>query len=284
MVSAAALIPQQNPRSPYETEFSSGTGDKVLAADPKTGKVRAEPVIASFGGTNYKKLIKITVDTDGKSGHKTGVIIATEHHKFWNAVTHAWTRADHLTRQDTLRTPTGKSVRVISAAPRPGHPVVRDLTVAKLHTFYVKAGDAPVLVHNCFDPAEAGAGLPKYTGPTSGSGVAADGRTYDVVSGNKRGDADLLKIVNGRLRGQGVLPGAANSARASDAEQKFAAIMIRDGIDDANLVINNPTGPCMVRLGCDNVLNTILGPDKTLTVHWPDGSGGWASKKYGGTP
>jgi hypothetical protein len=44
-----------------------------------------------------------------------------------------------------------------------------------------------------------------------------------------------------------------------------------------------PAGPCMVRLGCDNVLNTILGQDETLTVHWSDGSGGWASKKYGET-
>ena len=152
------------------------------------------------------------------------------------------------------------------------------------HAPYVVAGNTPVLVHNssCFDPAEVSSGLPEYTGgATSGTGVSADGTVYDVTSGSKAADADLPKIVNDRLRAAGRLPGAANSARASDAEQKFAAIMIRDGIDRANLVINNPVGPCTVTLGCDDVLDTILG-DRSLTVHWPDGNGGWASQTYGG--
>jgi hypothetical protein len=151
-------------------------------------------------------------------------------------------------------------------------------------THYAVAGNTPVLVHNssCFDPAEVGAGLPEYTGgATSGTGVSADGTVYDVTSGSKAADSDLLNIVNDRLRAAGRLPGAANSARASDAEQKFAAIMARDGIDRANLVINNPVGPCTVTLGCNDVLDTILG-DRTLTIHWPDGNGGWVSQTYGG--
>jgi RHS repeat-associated protein len=123
-------------------------GDKVLATDPATGQTHAEPVIASFGGTNYKKLIKITVDTDGERGHETGVIIATEHHKFWNPAAHAWTRADHLNRRATVRTATGKTVHVVSMTRYPGHPSVHDLTIARLHTYYVEAGTIPILVHN----------------------------------------------------------------------------------------------------------------------------------------
>ncbi|GAA4495101.1 hypothetical protein GCM10023191_035310 [Actinoallomurus oryzae] len=136
-------------------------GDKVVATDPQSGATKLERVIASFAGTDYDHLVKITVNTDGKSGHKTGVIAATEHHKFWDAATHAWIRADHLARKTMLRMPTGKSVHIIGVARYPGHPAVRDLTVAKLHTFYVEAGTTPVLVHNCPRKASNPAGNPK---------------------------------------------------------------------------------------------------------------------------
>jgi hypothetical protein len=136
-----------------------------------------------------------------------------------------------------------------------------------------------------FDPAVAGSKLPEFIpgrSPTSGVGVGGNGRTYNLVSGQKNADADLIQIVNRELRSKGVLTGTANSSRAADAEQKFVAIMIRDEIDDAQLVINNPQGPCTVRLGCDNVLNTLLG-SKKLTVYYPDGNGGWIPRKYGGS-
>ena len=84
--------------------------------------------------------------------------------------------------------------------------VTYNLTINSLHTYYVEAGNTPVLVHNsgCFDAGTVGAGLPEYAGDaTSGTGVAADGTTYDLVSGNKAGDPDLLQIVNDRLRAAG---------------------------------------------------------------------------------
>jgi hypothetical protein len=124
-------------------------GDKVVATDPATGKTRLEPVIAAFGGIVYTNLVQITVDTDGKHGHHTGIITATEHHKFWDPAHHHWTRADHLTQGAALRTTSGAPVKVIRATYVPGHPTVRDLTIASLHTYYVEAGTTPVLVHNC---------------------------------------------------------------------------------------------------------------------------------------
>ena len=134
-------------------------GDQVAATDPKTGKTRSEPVVASFGGTGYKNLVKVTVDTDGKRGHRTGLIIATEHHKFWDPSRHAWTRADRLASGSKLSTPgSGEAVRVVSATRYPGHPTVRDLTIANLHTYYVQAGDTPVLVHNCGEEPLNGSG------------------------------------------------------------------------------------------------------------------------------
>lgn len=125
--------------------------------------------------------------------------------------------------------------------------------------------------------------LPEFEdgGPTSGFGTMSNGDELELVSGNKKNDADLIRIVNDRLRSKGVLKGASNSSRASDVEQKFAAAMIRDSAKEGNLFINNPAGPCRQRLGCDDVLDAILG-DKTLTVKWPNGNGGWIRKTYGG--
>ncbi|MCX4588588.1 hypothetical protein OG819_02165 [Streptomyces sp. NBC_01549] len=97
-------------------------------------------------------------------------------------------------------------------------------------------------------------------------------------------DAELIGIVNKRLQKAGVLSGRSTSSRANDAEQKFAALMLRDGIKKADLHINNPEGPCKQRLGCDDVLSIILGNKRQLTAHWPDGNGGWESQPYGGAP
>ncbi|MGW0804745.1 LamG-like jellyroll fold domain-containing protein [Nonomuraea sp. NPDC002799] len=135
-----------------------------------------------------------------------------------------------------------------------------------------------------FNRVGEAAHLPVYEkgAATSGHAVAANGAVYDLTSGNKKADADLVAWVNGTLQKQGMLPGKATSWRASDVEQKFAAIMERDGITDANLIINKPEGPCAVMLGCDQVLDSLLGDKRKLTVHWQDSSGSWNERTYGG--
>ncbi|MBB2743669.1 UNVERIFIED_ORG: RHS repeat-associated protein [Microbispora rosea subsp. rosea] len=124
-------------------------GDRVLATDPSTGRTAPKLVVAAFSGVGYLGLVQITVDTDGEKGHDTGVVIATEHHLFWDSQDKAWVRADRLTPADRLRTPSGATVQVVGTTAVPAHPTVYDLTVADTHTFYVQAGPAPVLVHNC---------------------------------------------------------------------------------------------------------------------------------------
>jgi hypothetical protein len=124
-------------------------GDKVLATDPATGRTVAKVVLAAYSGAGYVGLVQVTVDTDGGKGDATGVILATEHHLFWDAEDQTWVRADELTSADTVRTPDGQALRVVSTAAVPSHPTVHDLTVEDFHTFYVLAGTTPVLVHNC---------------------------------------------------------------------------------------------------------------------------------------
>ncbi|HEU5156106.1 MAG TPA: RHS repeat-associated core domain-containing protein [Streptosporangiaceae bacterium] len=164
-------------------------GDKVLATDPKTGETRTQRVIATFSGASYDHLVQITIDTDGTRGHKTGVIVATEHHLFWNPRRHQWLRADQLALGSILRTPDKVSLDVIRAIPYPGHPQVHDLTVADAHTFYVEAGTRPVLVHNCgFDlDAMSAAGRAQDK-----NGLTVAGRAYQ-----KHMDRGELPMVGG---------------------------------------------------------------------------------------
>lgn len=91
-----------------------------MATDPNTGKTEPKKVIAAFSGTSYDHLIQVTIDTDGDRGHKTGVILTTEHHLFWDKGTHHWVRADHLTPGEQLRAPNGTTTRVITTRAYPG--------------------------------------------------------------------------------------------------------------------------------------------------------------------
>ncbi|MFC4585791.1 polymorphic toxin-type HINT domain-containing protein [Sphaerisporangium corydalis] len=124
-------------------------GEEVLATDPLTGETTAKAVLATYSGLSYLTLVQVTVDADGKKGNAAGTILTTEHHLFWDAKDHTWVRADELTTTDRLRNPDGKPLPVVAASLRQDHPVVYDITVDKVQTFYVAAADTSVLVHNC---------------------------------------------------------------------------------------------------------------------------------------
>ncbi|WP_422647572.1 polymorphic toxin-type HINT domain-containing protein [Actinoalloteichus caeruleus] len=59
-----------------------------------------------------------------------------------------WTHATDLTRGDTLLTPTGDHTTITHAHTYPHHHRVHNLTINATHTYYVLAGQTPVLVHN----------------------------------------------------------------------------------------------------------------------------------------
>ncbi|WP_229379088.1 ricin-type beta-trefoil lectin domain protein [Streptomyces sp. VRA16 Mangrove soil] len=125
-------------------------GDKVLATDPDTGDTTVETVTAEIKGQGLKHLVKVTIDIDGKKGTKTASVTATDGHPFWVEELHAWVPATSLKSGEWLRTSAGTYVQ-ISAVKRwtVASSTVNNLTVSKVHTYYVLAGAAPVLVHNC---------------------------------------------------------------------------------------------------------------------------------------
>ncbi|MFE2110464.1 polymorphic toxin-type HINT domain-containing protein, partial [Kitasatospora sp. NPDC059463] len=120
-------------------------GDQVWATDPESGEAGGRRVDATIYTPEDRKFTDLTIaSTDGP----TGTLTATEHHPFWVEKDRKWVDAGNLNRGDTLRTPDGQTADVIEVRNRSGLNAAYNLTIQGLHTYYVLAGTAPVLVHN----------------------------------------------------------------------------------------------------------------------------------------
>jgi hypothetical protein len=119
-------------------------GDTVLATDPETREAGPRTVLA----------LHVNQDTDltdltvrDKNGDTT-VVHTTDEHPFWNNTDQTWTDADTLEPGDELRSTTGPGPTVAQVITFTGATTMYNLTVADIHTYYVLAGNTPVLVHN----------------------------------------------------------------------------------------------------------------------------------------
>lgn len=114
-------------------------GDKVRATDPETGETSAKTVTAVWVHEDSV----IALDIDGKR------VTTTEDHPFWNDTDQQWQRADQFDPGDRVRAADGRTVPVngLRLVTR-HHATAYNLTVDDIHTYYVIAGDTPVLVHN----------------------------------------------------------------------------------------------------------------------------------------
>ncbi|MGA4798154.1 polymorphic toxin-type HINT domain-containing protein [Streptomyces lavendulocolor] len=123
-------------------------GQRVLATDPVTGETAARPVSDLITGTGRKNLVKVTIDADGPAGDATGEVTATAGHPFWVENRHRWLDASDLRAGDLLHTPEGGERQVLATRAWSQTLTVHNLTVEGIHTYYVAAGPAAVLVHN----------------------------------------------------------------------------------------------------------------------------------------
>ncbi|GLW35157.1 hypothetical protein Areg01_80930 [Actinoplanes regularis] len=143
-------------------------GDSVMTKDPATGEVSSRQVTKLHSNRDLD-LTNVTVsekpaDTttgtevqaEGRGGRSTrgptepAVLETTAHHPFWDATAEKWVdAADLVPGKSTLIGPDGELQYVTDVDNFAGAEVMRDLTVAEIHTYYVIAGGAPVLVHNC---------------------------------------------------------------------------------------------------------------------------------------
>ncbi|MGC0402948.1 RHS repeat-associated protein [Streptomyces sp. SAI-126] len=120
-------------------------GDKVAAADPQTGKRKGVRTVTARIVHHDNDLVDVTVrGTDGQSA----ILHTTANHPFWDDTSQSWIPAGDLEPGHVLNTATNQHVRVINVETRPGQADMYNLTVEQLHTYYVLAGERPVLVHN----------------------------------------------------------------------------------------------------------------------------------------
>ncbi|GAA3747464.1 polymorphic toxin-type HINT domain-containing protein [Salinactinospora qingdaonensis] len=122
------------------------TGQRVLAADPATGKVEPREVTHLIHSDGRKTLVEITV-TDGQGD--TGTVTATHSHPFWVPDRDSWVPAADLHPGTWLQTSAGTwaQVSAVESQTVPNQRV-HNLTVAEFHTYHVGAGTTELLVHN----------------------------------------------------------------------------------------------------------------------------------------
>jgi hypothetical protein len=120
------------------------TGDKVVATDPATGERAVRTVTAELVHQD-DDLVDLRVQ--GGDG-TTSTVRTTATHLFWDDTAHRWTPAVQLTPGHTLRTADRGHVTLVGLLPRAGAATMYNLTIEQLHTYFVLAGHAPVLVHN----------------------------------------------------------------------------------------------------------------------------------------
>ncbi|MFD8690717.1 polymorphic toxin-type HINT domain-containing protein [Streptomyces sp. NPDC059651] len=120
-------------------------GDEVLATDPETGKSQKKKVIATILTKDDKHFTELTL----KTSHGNATIVATDTHPFWSTDQRKWIDAGDIQPGTTLRNASGTSIKVLETRHYAKQQTTHDLTIDRVHTYYVLAEDTPVLVHNC---------------------------------------------------------------------------------------------------------------------------------------
>ncbi|MFE1881618.1 polymorphic toxin-type HINT domain-containing protein [Streptomyces diastatochromogenes] len=119
-------------------------GDEVLATDPETGETGPHKVARLIVNDHDKRFNELTIKTPAGERKLT----ATHEHPFWVPEIGQWVRAGDLTVGMHLREPDGSTAQIAANRTYLAHARTYNLTVEDLHTYYVLAGNTPVLVHN----------------------------------------------------------------------------------------------------------------------------------------
>jgi hypothetical protein len=126
-------------------------GDYVQATDLATGKTTAEPVLAVIKGHKNEQFARITIAVGDGKNRRTGVIVATTGHLFYDVTRHDWVAAGSLHLRDQLDLLHGVSaiiaeIQVFDQSEATAY----NLTVGADHDYYVSPMGTGValLVHN----------------------------------------------------------------------------------------------------------------------------------------
>jgi RHS repeat-associated protein len=120
-------------------------GDTVLTTDPITGDTERKQVSRTFRTDHDKVFVDLSIKAGARKSNK---ITTTGNHPFWSATAGRWVNAGDLRPGELLRTSAGTHVQVGAVKVYRGKQRTHDLTVDGIHTYFVVAGKASVLVHN----------------------------------------------------------------------------------------------------------------------------------------
>ncbi|MEU5753725.1 polymorphic toxin-type HINT domain-containing protein [Streptomyces sp. NPDC047829] len=154
-------------------------GDEVQATDPLTGESGPRRVTQLIVTENDKKFNELSIATENGIEKLT----ATHEHPFWSPSLNDWVEARDLSKGMTLLTDDGETVIVTANRPFAKHARTYNFTVDDLHTYYVLAGQTPVLVHN------SNCDLPE--GYTSSPALKGDPYHPDSVAGRSAQNREL---------------------------------------------------------------------------------------------
>ncbi|WP_437033936.1 polymorphic toxin-type HINT domain-containing protein [Streptomyces sp. enrichment culture] len=121
-------------------------GDEIVVTDPETGRTTIRKVVATIVTEDDKHFVDLTVSRKGAPAAEP--LTSTTTHPFWSPSEGAWLYAGELEPGMTLRTADGGTAEVTKTHEYRRLQRTHDLTVDGIHTYYVMAGETPVLVHN----------------------------------------------------------------------------------------------------------------------------------------
>lgn len=133
-------------------------GEHVLATEPTTGETAGKPVTQLHLNLDTHLTYLTVVSGKGESS----VIRTTWEHPFWSESRQAWVLAATLVTGETLLSVDGLTATIVAVENHLGSRPMHNLTIADFHTYYVLAGQTPVLVHNA--PGPDPFGVPRVPG------------------------------------------------------------------------------------------------------------------------
>ncbi|MFE4537417.1 polymorphic toxin-type HINT domain-containing protein [Streptomyces scopuliridis] len=201
-------------------------GDTVQATDPETGESGPREVTRLIVTEDDKHFNTLSIATDAGIEQLT----ATYEHPFWSPSEKAWLGAAELKPGMTLLTDDGDTVIVTANRASTRHARTYNLTVDDLHTYYVLAGQTPVLVHNsnCTNWAANSVKTWGHTFKTHGAGAKNTKALTDRArsTGNQQGQWLDNDGAAGFLKGLHVEGAGPRSVRIPDG---LGQVIMPDG-------------------------------------------------------
>ncbi|MHA4815195.1 polymorphic toxin-type HINT domain-containing protein [Streptomyces aculeolatus] len=163
-------------------------GDKVVVTDPETGKTTIREIVATISTEDDKEFVDLKIKADGRAT----TLASTTTHPFWVREKNDWVNAGDLAPGQTLRTSAGTTATIEGVRYYTKRQRTHDLTLNDIHTYYVLAGQTPVLVHN------SGGCIPWSSGSVSrASKSLADGATSVTVKSRSEAEELFLRTYQG---------------------------------------------------------------------------------------